>query len=191
MSGTVVALERDGLVARTATLSVQVRVDYALTPLGESLMPAVNAIKTYIENGGRALFMLDPPLKMQGDEVADNAALVKLIASWGITLDSDLVLDVSGMGRLLQLGPEVPIVRSYESQPIVRDMKEVPTAVPIARSLEVKSGDKTSDDKLFSTTDKSYGVTKLSGQITLDPKTAKKGPFVLAATGAMRESMTP
>ena len=42
-------MERDGLVARTATLSVPVRVDYALTPLGESLMPAVNAVKSWAE----------------------------------------------------------------------------------------------------------------------------------------------
>ena len=145
--------------------------------------PAVNAIKTYVESGGRALFMLDPPLKMQWDEVADNAALVKLIASWGITAEANLVLDLSGMGRVLQLGPEIPVVISYESSQIVRDMKEVPTPVPIARSLEVKSGDKTTDEKLFSTTDNSYAVSKLSGPITLDPKTAKKGPFVLAATG--------
>ena len=27
------------------------------------LQPEVDAIKNYVENGGRALFMLDPPLK--------------------------------------------------------------------------------------------------------------------------------
>ncbi len=42
-------LERDGLVARTVTASVPVRVDYQLTPLGDSLMPAVNAVKAWAE----------------------------------------------------------------------------------------------------------------------------------------------
>ncbi|MFE6778962.1 winged helix-turn-helix transcriptional regulator [Streptomyces sp. NPDC057702] len=42
-------LERDGLVTRTVTPSVPVRVDYALTPLGESLIPVMRAIKAWAE----------------------------------------------------------------------------------------------------------------------------------------------
>jgi DNA-binding HxlR family transcriptional regulator len=49
LTQTLRTLERDGLVARTVTPSVPVRVDYALTPLGQSLMPAVNAVKTWAE----------------------------------------------------------------------------------------------------------------------------------------------
>lgn len=42
-------LERDGLLTRTVTPSVPVRVDYALTPLGESLIPLMRAIKAWAE----------------------------------------------------------------------------------------------------------------------------------------------
>jgi DNA-binding HxlR family transcriptional regulator len=49
LTQTLRTLERDGLVSRTLTLDVPVRVDYALTPLGQSLMPAVNAVKTWAE----------------------------------------------------------------------------------------------------------------------------------------------
>ena len=42
-------LERDGLVARTITPSVPVRVDYQLTPLGHTLLPVVHAIKNWSE----------------------------------------------------------------------------------------------------------------------------------------------
>jgi DNA-binding HxlR family transcriptional regulator len=49
LTQTLRTLERDGLVARTLTPAVPVRVDYALTPLGQSLMPAVNAIKMWAE----------------------------------------------------------------------------------------------------------------------------------------------
>src|SRR6266700_1578571 len=38
LTQTLRTLERDGLVSRTMTPSVPVRVDYTLTPLGESLM---------------------------------------------------------------------------------------------------------------------------------------------------------
>ncbi|WP_061293630.1 winged helix-turn-helix transcriptional regulator [Herbidospora cretacea] len=37
-------LERDGFVSRSVTPSVPVRVDYALTPLGESLLPVLHAV---------------------------------------------------------------------------------------------------------------------------------------------------
>ncbi|SDK92897.1 DNA-binding transcriptional regulator, HxlR family [Nonomuraea maritima] len=42
-------LERDGLVRRTVTASVPVRVDYALTPLGESLLPVVHAVTRWAQ----------------------------------------------------------------------------------------------------------------------------------------------
>jgi DNA-binding HxlR family transcriptional regulator len=42
-------LERDGLITRTLTPSVPVRVDYGLTQLGESLLPVQRAIKLWAE----------------------------------------------------------------------------------------------------------------------------------------------
>ena len=42
-------LERDGLVTRTVTASVPVRVDYALTPLGRTLVPVLRALKDWSE----------------------------------------------------------------------------------------------------------------------------------------------
>ncbi|MBC2878533.1 MULTISPECIES: winged helix-turn-helix transcriptional regulator [Streptomyces] len=43
-------LERDGLLTRTVTPAVPVRVDYALTPLGETLVPLMRAIKAWAES---------------------------------------------------------------------------------------------------------------------------------------------
>ncbi|MFE4829032.1 winged helix-turn-helix transcriptional regulator [Streptomyces sp. NPDC056672] len=42
-------LERDGLLTRTVTPAVPVRVDYALTPLGQSLMPVMQAMTRWAE----------------------------------------------------------------------------------------------------------------------------------------------
>lgn len=42
-------LERDGLVSRTVTPAVPVRVDYELTPLGHSLLPVMRAVKDWAE----------------------------------------------------------------------------------------------------------------------------------------------
>lgn len=42
-------LERDGLLTRTITPAVPVRVDYQLTALGETILPVVAAIKQWSE----------------------------------------------------------------------------------------------------------------------------------------------
>ncbi|MDG4783700.1 helix-turn-helix domain-containing protein [Micromonospora sp. WMMD961] len=49
LTQTLRTLERDGLVTRTVTASVPVRVDYELTPLGHELFPVMVAIKSWAE----------------------------------------------------------------------------------------------------------------------------------------------
>ncbi len=49
LTQTLRSLERDGLITRTVTPSVPVRVDYELTALGESLLPLVEAIQDWAE----------------------------------------------------------------------------------------------------------------------------------------------
>jgi DNA-binding HxlR family transcriptional regulator len=49
LTQTLRSLERDGLVSRTMTAAVPVRVDYRLTPLGESMLPVVRAMKAWAE----------------------------------------------------------------------------------------------------------------------------------------------
>ncbi|MEU1617659.1 helix-turn-helix domain-containing protein [Streptomyces sp. NPDC005722] len=49
LTQTLRTLERDGLVSRTVTPSVPVRVDYALTPLGASLATLFSAVKEWAE----------------------------------------------------------------------------------------------------------------------------------------------
>ena len=42
-------LERDGLVARSVTATVPVRVDYALTPLGRGLLGVVDSVAQWAD----------------------------------------------------------------------------------------------------------------------------------------------
>jgi len=49
LTQTLRSLERDGLVTRTVTPSVPVRVDYDLTPLGHTLQTVMHAIKGWAE----------------------------------------------------------------------------------------------------------------------------------------------
>ena len=49
LTQTLRSLERDGILTRTVTPSVPVRVDYELTPLGSSLAQLLTAVKTWAE----------------------------------------------------------------------------------------------------------------------------------------------
>jgi DNA-binding HxlR family transcriptional regulator len=50
LTQTLRTLERDGLVSRTVTAAVPVRVDYALTDLGHSLQDTVKHLKAWAED---------------------------------------------------------------------------------------------------------------------------------------------
>lgn len=144
----------------------------------------ITAIKNYVEHGGRVMFLLDPPLNFGKMQVAQNDGLDNLLASWGVTLDKDLVLEENPMGQLFGFGPEVPLVSTYEPHPIVNDLKGAATGFPLARSLEVKNTDTTTVSKLFSTTNRAIATTKLnSNQVNPKDPDNKKGPFVLGAAG--------
>jgi ABC-type uncharacterized transport system involved in gliding motility auxiliary subunit len=147
--------------------------------------PQVDAIKRYVEGGGRALFMLDPPLKIGRSEIADNEALTKLLQDWGVSLEKDLILDLNPIGQLAGLGPQVALVTSYDTHPIVSEIKGTATGFPLSRSMAVKNADKTTVEKLFSSSDTSLATTNLSSPAVNpnDPKN-KKGPMVIAAAGS-------
>ncbi len=184
------ALEKNNYKPRTISLIEKPEVPKDCTvlivagPRLDYTDAEVGAIRTYVENGGRALFMLDPPLSTGRQASGENAALVKLLDDWGVRVDKDLVLDVSGAGQLFGLGPETPLVMNYESQPIVREMKGSATVFPLARSLDTKTSAKTSVDKLFATSSDSFATSNLSsGEVRIDPRKDKKGPFTLAVAG--------
>jgi ABC-type uncharacterized transport system involved in gliding motility auxiliary subunit len=169
---------------QTAEIPADCTVIVMPGPKGDYIQAQVDAVKKYVEGGGRAFFLLDPPLKMGRSEIADNAPLVTLLESWGVTPDKDLILDQNPVSQLVGVGPEVALVSAYDSHAIVNDMKGTATGFPLARSLETKNGDKTSVTKLFSSSDTSFATEKLNSPAVDpgDPKN-KKGPLTLAAAG--------
>ncbi len=153
-------------------------------PSHDYQQPEVDAIKNYVENGGRAFFMLDPPLKIGRTETADNDALTNVLQSWGVTPEKDLLLDFNPIGQLAGVGPQVALVTSYGTQPIVAGMKGTATGFPLSRSLTIKNGEKTNVQKLFDSSESSLSTSNLSSP-SVDPKDPKnrKGPMTIAAAG--------
>jgi ABC-type uncharacterized transport system involved in gliding motility auxiliary subunit len=153
-------------------------------PKNDYQQPEVDAIQKFVENGGRAMFLLDPPLKI-GRPTADNDALTKVLEGWGVTADKDLLLDENPMGQLMGVGPEVPLVSTYDSHPIVNDLKGTATGFPLSRSLTIKNTDKTNVQKLFGTTESSFATTKLdTPKVNPSDPANKKGPLALGAAGS-------
>jgi len=152
-------------------------------PSRDYLQPSVDTLKNYVENGGKAIIMLDPPLKFAKQNIDENAALAGVLATWGVTPDKDLVLDTSGVGQLYGLGPEIALVSTYSTHPIVGAMKRLASGFPIARSLQIKNGDKTTVEKLFESTDDAFATTNLASAEIKPSASDKKGPFILGAAG--------
>ena len=159
-------------------------------PAHDYIQPEVDALKKYVEDGGHGIFLLDPPLMFAKQEIDENKPLTDVLASWGVTVDKDLVLDTSGVGQVFGMGPEIPLVTNYSQHAVVRAMKDVPSGFPIARSLTIKNGDKTMVEKLFETSDNSFATMNLKSADIRPSSTDKKGPLTLGAAGTYNGATT-
>ncbi len=153
-------------------------------PTHDYQQPEIDAIKTYVEGGGRALFMLDPPIQFGSSEISGNDALTSVLGSWGVTLDKNMILDLNPVGQLAGLGPQVVLVTTYASQPIVSDMRGSAVGIPLSRSLDIKDTGKTSVQKLFDSSGSSLATSNLSSaEVSVADPRNRKGPFTIAAAG--------
>ena len=92
-----------------------------------NLFPAEeDSIKSYVDNGGKLLVLLDPEWP---DEIGT------FLQNYKVTVGKDMVVDASGMGRLFGAGPGMPLVTSYDrSIPITQDFN-VMTFYPYTSSV--------------------------------------------------------
>ena len=183
-------LSKDNYQTKTISLLEKAEVPADCTavvvagPKSDYQQLVVDALKKYVEGGGRAMFLLDPPIKL-GHPTADNDALDKTLQDWGVSLDKDLVLDQNIAGQLAGLGPQVALITKYELHPIVDPLKGTATGFPLSRSMTIKNGDKTTVQKLFDTSESSFATTALNTPTVSisDPKN-KKGPMTIGAAGS-------
>jgi ABC-type uncharacterized transport system involved in gliding motility auxiliary subunit len=151
-------------------------------PKTDFLQPEIDLLKTYLAKGGKLFLMLDPVIKADQPQ---PVALQALLKDWGITADNDLVLDVSGMGRLIGTDESVPVAASYPSHPITENFNLL-TAYPLARSMTPIEGGANGHtaQRLVETSKDSWGETDLKGLASGAAKKDEadlKGPVSLAA----------
>lgn len=117
-------LSQAGSIPADATMIVVAGATTDLFPQETELITA------FLKNGGKLMLLIDPPDK--GGTV-QPAGLIALAKAWGIQVGDDVVVDASGMGRMIGTGPEVPIGMPT-NHPITANFR-VATAFSLARSV--------------------------------------------------------
>jgi ABC-type uncharacterized transport system involved in gliding motility auxiliary subunit len=153
-------------------------------PRTDLLQGEVDAIKPYLDRGGKLLVMLDPPDK--GAQVP-LTNLLRLLKDWGIDAGSDIVVDTSGVGQLLGANEVTPVAVRYPSHPIVERFRVI-TAYPLARSMRpVQGGTSGRTAQTFvESSPQSWGETNTTDlfaekPIEFDKDKDVQGPVSLAA----------
>jgi gliding motility-associatede transport system auxiliary component len=156
----------------------------------------IDALKKYLDKSGKLLLEIDPPDK------ADSPPLTNLIAvahDWGVQVGNNVVVDVSGMGRLIGTDASVPVAASYPSHPITQRFSFI-TAYPLAREASPVTGGVNGHvaQAFVESSPRSWAETDIksllaSGEVALDEsKGDKKGPIAIAsAVSAAAAPATP
>ena len=174
-----VAIAQQGKVPDDATVLV------VAGPKTDYLDLEMDAIRAFLKKGGKLVMLLDPPDRVDAPVLTNLIALAK---EWGIDVGNDYVLDDSGVGRMFNAGPEVPIAMSYPSHPITQKIGRVMTGYRLARSVTPIEGGANGHfaQKVVETSAQSWAETDVKSLLTThaakpDPKTDKIGPVSLVA----------
>src|SRR5688572_21654573 len=136
------ALKRDNYTFDSLVLITQKSVPDDATilviagPTTDFFPPEIEHLKAYAAKGGKVMVLLDPPAKPG----AAQPLLTQFLMEWGINAGNDVVLDASGMGRLLGTDASVPVVAQYPNHPITESLTGAMSAYPIARSMAPVEG---------------------------------------------------
>lgn len=130
-------------------------------------------IDKFVDQGGKVLLLQDPDT---------TAGIDDLLKKWKIGLESNIVVDSSGIGQLFGMGPAAPLVSTYESHPITKDLTRSMTFFPFARSVKTveNASSAFNSTTLFKTSEASWGETNLKGgSARYDEGADIKGPVAL------------
>ncbi|MGB3292184.1 MAG: Gldg family protein, partial [Phormidesmis sp.] len=96
-------------LANTGTVPADANVLIIAGPQQALFAKEVAAVKAYLEADGSVFIMIDPQIK---------SGLEDLMSQWGVVPEDTLVIDTSGGGQLVGLGPAAPLVTDYGDHPI-------------------------------------------------------------------------
>jgi ABC-type uncharacterized transport system involved in gliding motility auxiliary subunit len=100
-------------------------------PKTDLLQPEADAVRKYLDRGGKLFCMVEPPLKDQ----APLPNLFAVLKDWGFDVGENVVVDTNPVGQLLGTGELAPVAARYPPHPIVSKFRLI-TAYPTARSVK-------------------------------------------------------
>jgi ABC-type uncharacterized transport system involved in gliding motility auxiliary subunit len=145
--------------------------------------PESDAVKKYLDDGGKVLILVDP----EKDPKLDS-----LFQEWNVNVGKNLIVDASGLGSYFGTGPIFPIVTDYGTSPITKGFERTATMFPLARTVSTADKNKTDPEMtdLLKTSPRSFTIPGLKpGQkeIRYDPKEDTMGPLSVGVS-AIRKS---
>jgi len=152
-------------------------------PKTEYLETEVDAIRRFVEGGGRAMFLLEPGM---GEKLAP------MLADWNVELKGDLIIDLNEVNQLFGASETMPIITGYKSHAITRELGRVATLMPLSRSVQPAKESKpdVTVDTLFETSAESWatGFSAQMREVRLQEGRDTKGPIPMAVAGTVRKS---
>jgi ABC-type uncharacterized transport system involved in gliding motility auxiliary subunit len=140
----------------------------------------VTALKEYLDRGGSLLLAIDPKTDPELDPI---------LKEWGVELDSRLVIDASGSGSIIGLGPATPLVTQYGVHPITAEFGNSISVYPLARPIETQPKESIQAFPLLETNEESWAEQNLDSQdLAFDPNNDLKGPLTLGVALTKRET---
>jgi len=143
--------------------------------------PELQAIKQYIQNGGRVLILVDPE---------ESPALKPFLEEYGIVLGNDIIVD--RLSRLFGGDYLMPIPTSYSTHPITNNFNIAPF-FPVARSVSTIEVPGVTGTWLLRTGDRSWAETDIdalkAGEAAFDAEIDMEGPVSIAAVSEIEPSV--
>jgi ABC-type uncharacterized transport system involved in gliding motility auxiliary subunit len=124
------------VLAQTGAVPDDASVVVVAGPANDFFPPEIEALKKYLDKQGKLLLLIDPPARADSPQ---PTALIALAKEWGIDVGTNIVVDASGMGRLIGTDASVPVAASYPAHPITERFTII-TAYPLARSAAPVEG---------------------------------------------------
>jgi ABC-type uncharacterized transport system involved in gliding motility auxiliary subunit len=143
-------------------------------------------IKKYMDAGGKALIEEDPI----SEKSQQDPKLEDLFQDWNVNVGSNVIVDVSGVGRLFGTGPAVPLVVDYGDSPITKSLANGMTFFPLARTVSIADKSKVDPQEieLLKTSARSFTIPNLDQkEVKFDPKTDTAGPLSIGVAATRKE----
>lgn len=153
-------------------------VDGARKPLSQA---EVDLLKAFLARG-KALIVLQDSVGQVSYGGGIDPLAEFIAADWGLVMNNDLIVDLDSPQPNVAIGDSA----SYGSSPITKDMSNLDTVFPVARSISATPVEGITQIPLISTTYNSWGEVTLDDLENTGAKYDEgldfKGPLVLAYT---------